>query len=211
MKSLFALTGGISCGKSAAETCLKEYGIRFFIDTDAVCHELYENLPFHAAEQIRRRWGDDCVSAGGKVSRTNLSAKLFGQDQDKKLAELNAIIHPEIKRVVEARIREYRQADSSCPVLVAVPLLFECGWEKEFDAVITVWSSKDVQLERMMKNRGFSEKDALNRINAQISTDLKLEKADFGLINNSSMDVLRIQCEILANELILSSQNLTRK
>jgi len=85
-------------------------------------------------------------------------------------------------------------------VLFEVPLLYEAGMEDKFDAVICVWTSAVSQHKRL-KERGFDEKDIRLRMNNQLSSDVKLEKADYGLINESRVELLNEQCTILNHQI----------
>jgi dephospho-CoA kinase len=83
-------------------------------------------------------------------------------------------------------------------VLFDVPLLFEAGWESHFDAVLAVWAEPEVRWKRLTE-RGMSDEDVRRRDDAQMPSAVKLERADFALINNGTLDDLRLQCEIVSD------------
>ena len=58
MKPL-ALTGGIACGKTTAGHFLLEAGFSHIYDTDAVCHDLYDDPTPELLAGMREKWGDD--------------------------------------------------------------------------------------------------------------------------------------------------------
>lgn len=192
MKPL-ALTGGIASGKSTAARFLLEAGFSHVYDTDAICHELYEEPTPELSDGLRKLWGDDVVSPGGAIDRAVLSGRLFGAaDSAAAFAALNAIVHP----AVEKRLREYleRDAEDDGLALVEVPLLFEIGWDRKFLRTIAVWTPRELQIARLMARGGMSREDAETRLSVQMSGDARLAKADFGLINNGSPEHLRKQC-----------------
>ena len=192
MKPL-ALTGGIASGKSTAARFLLEAGFSHVYDTDAICHELYEDPTPELSGGLRKLWGDDVVSPGGAIDRAVLSGRLFGAaDRDAAFAALNAIVHP----AVEKRLREYLERDGEDDglALVEVPLLFEIGWDRKFLRTIAVWTPRELQIARLMARGGMSREDAESRLSVQMSGDARLAKADFGLINNGSPEHLRKQC-----------------
>lgn len=203
LNPLIALTGGIACGKSLAQSFLKDAGIHACVDTDAVCHRLYRHLPDDAARKMRAAWGGSVVSDDGSVDRESLSRAVFSDaaGTDSALALLHEIIHPEIERETARLVRSFAEDGYHGPVLVAVPLLYEYDLQGRFDKVVAVWCSREAQIARLMARGGFSRDEAIRRIDVQMPVDRKLELADFGLINNGTPDALRIQCETLARQL----------
>ena len=188
-----ALTGGIASGKSTAARFLLEAGFSHVYDTDAICHELYEDPTPELSGGLRKLWGDAVFTPGGAVDRAVLSRLLFGAtDRAAAFAALNAIVHP----AVEKRLREYldRDAEDDGLALVEVPLLFEIGWDRKFLRTIAVWTPRELQIARLMARGGMSREDAESRLSVQMSGGARLAKADFGLINNGSEEHLRKQC-----------------
>ena len=156
-----ALTGGIACGKSLVAKILEELGVEI-IDADAIVHELIPD----------------------PAERRRIAAEVF-KDAAKRKA-LEARLHP----IVKERIREFFVADSATRV-AAVPLLYECGWEDEFDCVICVSSRRETQIERMMTTRGYSRDEAEARLAAQLPVEEKAARADLVVENNGTPDELR--------------------
>ena len=74
-----------------------------------------------------------------------------------------------------------------------MPLLYESGFDNIFDRVIIVAVNQQLQLQRLMARNKFSESEAKLRINSQISQEEKLEKADYIIYNNESLDNLQEQ------------------
>ena len=75
-------------------------------------------------------------------------------------------------------------------IVLDIPLLFEAKMDKWAKPIIVVWVNPETQLQRLMARDGSSEEDALNRINAQMSLDLKRSKADMVIANTGSLDEL---------------------
>ena len=199
MKPL-ALTGGIASGKSTAGRFLLEAGFSHLYDTDAICHELYEEPPPELAGAFRELWGDDVVSPAGAIDRAVLSRRLFAAtDRAKAFVTLNGLVHPMVERRLQERLE--RDAGDDGLVLVEVPLLFEIGWERKFLRTIAVWTPYETQIDRLMARGGFSREEAESRLSVQMSCDTKLARADFGLINNGGPEHLRMQCFELAAHL----------
>ena len=204
MKPL-ALTGGIACGKTTAGHFLLQAGLSHIYDTDAICHDLYDDPTPELLDGMRKNWGDGVVTADSRIDRTALSRLLFSaEDREGAFAALNALVHP----AVERRLEELMERDAFREdelVLVEVPLLFEIGWETRYSRTIAVWMPREMQIARLMERNGLSRGEAESRLGVQMSADAKLARADFGLINNGGLEHLRKQCFELAARLKLSA------
>ncbi|MDF3130096.1 dephospho-CoA kinase [Kiritimatiellaeota bacterium B1221] len=187
MTKRIGLTGGIACGKSVVADRLMTHNIPV-LDTDQVAHELLKpgNPVFDA---IVKRFGADMVDAqSGEINRSLLGHKVFGDDAERRA--LNALMHPEIGK----RWRNWLQAQNAEMAVVAIPLLFEVGVEKDFDGILCVWSPEPVMIERM-KKRNLTENEAALRIRAQLPVDLKAEKSTWTLKNNATLENLYTQVD----------------
>ena len=193
--NLIGLTGGPGCGKSAVLKIFASFASWRVFDADEICHELYaeKNSPF--AERIAARWGRDFLLKDGTPDRAKIAGMVFGRKEE--LAWLNSLVHPEIMRRVERGIDACGCTDH---VMLDAPLLFEAGWNRFADSVVAVWSSPEVQMERLLA-RGWTREHAGARIAAQMSASEKLERADYGIINNASPAVLETQCAELEKKL----------
>ena len=193
MKPL-ALTGGIACGKTTAGHFLLQAGFSHIYDTDAICHDLYDDPTPELLDGMRKNWGDGVVTADSRIDRTALSRLLFSaENREGAFAALNALVHP----AVERRLEELMERDAVREdefVLVEVPLLFEIGWETRYSRTIAVWMPREMQIARLMERNGLTRAEAESRLDVQMSADAKLARADFGLINNGGLEHLRKQC-----------------
>ena len=200
MKPL-ALTGGIACGKTTAGHFLLQAGFSHIYDTDAICHDLYDDPTPELLDGMRKNWGDGVVTADSRIDRTALSRLLFSaEDREGAFAALNALVHP----AVERRLHELMDRDAVREdelVLVEVPLLFEIGWESRYSHTIAIWSPRETQVARLMARNGLTREAAEARLAVQMSADEKLARADFGLINNGGPEHLRMQCFALTAHL----------
>ena len=189
-----ALTGGIACGKTTAGHFLLESGFSHIYDTDAICHDLYDNPTTELLDGMRGNWGDEVVTPDSRIDRAALSGRLFSEpDRAGAFASLNALVHP----AVEQRLQELMARDAVGDdelVLVEVPLLFEIGWETRYSYTIAVWMPRQMQIARLMERNGLTRAEAESRLEVQMSADAKLARADFGLINNGGLEHLRKQC-----------------
>jgi len=180
------VTGGIACGKSSVGEALRELGVRI-IDADEVCHELLrKSRPLIG--RIVSSFGTGILGRNGGIDRRILGRIVFADAE--KLKKLNALVHPEARRVINAwlKARNTRAIFSA----VVVPLAYEAGWDRGWDAVICVAAPLSLQISRLEK-KGFSEKDAKARIAAQMPLAEKMNRADYVIFNAGTVADLRQQ------------------
>ena len=160
-----ALTGGIACGKSLAAKMLNDLGVET-LDADDVVHEL---LPDPA-------------------ERRRIAAEVFADPAKRRTLERE--LHPQVRARLFAWLDDPRAAFAP-PRVAVIPLLYEAGWEGDFDLVGCVVSAREAQLKRMTAARGYSREEALARIAAQLPVEDKAARADFVIRNDGSVDDLR--------------------
>ena len=78
-----------------------------------------------------------------------------------------------------------------------IPLLTENSRSGDFDAVIVVDVPEEVQVERMVRDRGWTEDDARSRIGAQATREQRLAAADDVLDNSGALEQLPARVEAL--------------
>ena len=186
------LTGGIGCGKSTASRMFENRGYRR-IDCDALAHDLLAN-DSEVRESIVASFGEGVVSATGSLDRTVLGSIVFGDES--RLSELESILHPKIRDRWESLIA----GDPTSDWIVEVPLLFEKNLQNRVDFTVCVFSGLSTQVERL-EQKGMGRAQALTRINRQMPTEEKAEKADCVLLNEGSLAFLEDQVNQLLTRL----------
>jgi dephospho-CoA kinase len=178
------LTGGVASGKSTVAKLLDEVGA-VVIDADVLAREVVEpGTPGLAA--VVATFGPEVLAADGGLDRARLGAIVFADPEQR--AGLESIIHP----LVRARAAEIEAAAPPGALVVHdIPLLVETGQESDFDAVIVVDLPIDVQLERAMRDRGWTEGEARARIEAQAGRDERLAVATHVVDNTGTYEDLR--------------------
>lgn len=175
MNMRVAITGGIACGKSLFSHYLAQRGMDI-LDADDVVHRLEE--PGGAAVvAIVALFGKGVLRPDGGVDRAALGAHVFADQTER--ARLNGAVHPLVKTVIDAWFVE---SDRRMKAAV-IPLLFEVGWDAEWDVIICLVSSEAIQLRRLMCVRGLTEEQARQRIAAQMPVAEKAARAHY-VVNN---------------------------
>jgi dephospho-CoA kinase len=190
-----ALTGGIATGKTYVATRLREAGVPM-VDADVLSREVVTpGSPALAA--IRKRFGPDAVRRDGTMDRIRVGQIVF-KDKRARL-DLEAIIHP---AVVKAINDFFATLPKRTPFAVAdIPLVFETGRDKEFDAIIVVACPREMQLQRMMERNKLSKEDAERRLAAQLPIDQKVKKATYVIDNSGTFEQTDAQIAKLIEKL----------
>ena len=164
-----AITGGIAAGKSEALAAFARRGAAT-LSADAIVHDLLaEDEDVRGA--IRERWGDDAVG-----NRARIGEIVFRDRAE--LDWLERLLHPKTRAAADAWI-----ASVDAPVaVVEIPLLYETGGEKRFDAVVVVTAPPGVRESR--------RPDLGDREARLIPDDEKVKLADYAFVNDGSLEDL---------------------
>ena len=178
------LTGGIASGKSTVSAICAELGA-VVIDADKLAREVVERgTPGLAA--VVEAFGPELLTPEGDLDRAAMGAIVFNDDAKRK--ELESIVHP----LVFERYAELEAATGPDDVVVHdIPLLAESGRAAEFDQIVVVDAPEEVQVGRMLRDRGWAEADARPRIAAQATREQRLAIATYVVDNTGSLDDLR--------------------
>jgi dephospho-CoA kinase len=189
------LTGGVASGKSAVSAMLRELGA-LVIDADVLAREVVApGTP--GLEAVVAAFGPEVLAHDGSLDRAKLGAVVFGDRASR--AALEGIIHP----LVRARAAEL-EAAAPADVLVVhdIPLLVETGQADAFDAVVVVDVPEEIQVERAVRSRGWSEEEARSRIEAQASRAERLAAATHVVDNSGTFEDLRRRVAEVFAELV---------
>ena len=187
---LVGLTGGIGSGKSTISSLLEGKGA-IIIDADAIVREV--QLPGSAVlTELVAKFGAGVLAADGSLDRQAVANIVFTDPE--ALKALNAIVHPAVGKEMNRRMIEQRTTDHV--VILDIPLLTENPREG-LQGKIVVDVPVEVQVERLVKYRGFDEADARARISRQATREQRLATADFVVDNSGDLADLQPQMEKL--------------
>jgi dephospho-CoA kinase len=196
---LVGLTGGIGSGKSTVSTMLAALGAEI-IDADAITREVQQPGSAVVAA-IADRFGDELLDEDGGLRRADLAEIVFNEPD--ALRDLNAIVHPAVGAKISRRVEELASSDKV--VLLDIPLLTEKTRVK-LQGKIVVDVPVEVQVERLVRHRGFTEADARARIAHQAGREDRLSDADFVIDNSGPIEDLYEQVANLWQSLIALPQ-----
>lgn len=193
---ILGLTGAIGSGKSAV---LAEFSKRNWkcVDADKLCHAVYEKASNSLVTELRKLFGDSCVDASNKIDRRVIAKAVFS---DRELLEkLERLIIPEFKKEFAEFIADCRSENVNA--ICEVPLLFESGYQKDFDAVVGIWTPDELRHERLHKLRNMSHEDIVSRERNQFSPEKKIEMADYCIVNDGTIEDISRQIDLLLQEI----------
>jgi dephospho-CoA kinase len=182
-----AITGGLGSGKSTVSKILAAYLDAELIDTDNLCR--LQMLPgaqgFTSFLQI---FDGKYIQADGAIDRLELRKAVFSDPDIKKTLEniLHPIVRSEVATCCQTSVAQGKI------VVVEVPLLFEVGWQQDFEHTVAVFVLEKVCIQRVMARDGIDKETILNILSSQMPVDIKRRLADF-IIDNSSTFASTIQ------------------
>ncbi|XP_022143346.1 dephospho-CoA kinase isoform X4 [Momordica charantia] len=192
---MVGLTGGISSGKSTVSNLFKAHGIPI-VDADLIARDVVEKGT-GGWKKVVSAFGEDILQVNGEIDRRKLGQIVFSDPAKRKL--LNQLLAPYISSGIFWKIVQLWMKGHKVIVL-DVPLLFEAKMDRWTKPTIVVWVDPETQLRRLVARDGQSDDDARNRINAQMSLDLKRDKADFVIDNTGSLDDLHERFQEVLSE-----------
>jgi dephospho-CoA kinase len=182
---LVGLTGNIGSGKSTVDQLLSERGATI-IDADVLARRAVE-IGTPAYRAIVERWGTSILGPDGMLDRGALRRIVFSEPAE--LEQLNTLVHPEVERM-RAELVEAARLRGDKLVVCDVPLLFERKMTDLFDRIVLVDAPRPVRLERLVRERGLRETEAMDMIVAQMPAELKRARADFVIDNIGTLTQL---------------------
>lgn len=196
MYKVIGLTGGIASGKSTASAYIEEQGFKV-LDADVYARKVTEkdSPGYH---KIIETFGKDILDDDEEIDRAALGKIIFNDPEERQ--KLNDISHPEIRRMMNVDQDAFLKENH---VFLDIPLLFENGLDEKCDLTVTVYVTRENQLERLMSRNGLSEADAAARIDSQMALEEKKVLSDRVFDNNGDKENLFRQID----EFLLELQN----
>jgi dephospho-CoA kinase len=181
---ILGLTGSIGMGKSTTAAFFAEAGVPVH-DSDAAVHRLYEG---EAVAPVEAEFPG--VAVDGRIDRAKLAAQLIGKPD--AIKRLEAIVHP-LVRAATQRFTQAQAAKGARVILLDIPLLFETGGEKNFDAIVVVSSPPAVQRARVLARPGMTAEKLDALLARQMPDAEKRARAHFVVDTSRSFDSARAQ------------------
>lgn len=192
-----ALTGNIGSGKTTVADLFRRWGATV-IDADQLVRQA--QAPGQPVlKTIAARFGAELILTDGSLDRAALRARVLADPA--ALADLNQIVHPEVRRrrlelLDEARARGDRIVVSD------IPLLFEADDPGAFDAVVLVDAPELLRRARLLASRALSPVEADRMMAAQLSSTPKRVRSDYVIDNDRDLAALERAARVVWEALL---------
>jgi dephospho-CoA kinase len=155
------------------------------IDADLLAREVVaKGTPGLA--RVVEQFGEELLTPDGELDRQAMGRLGFGDEAARK--RLEAIVHPLVwERIVELE----EQAPADGVVVHDIPLLAENDRAGDFDVVVVVDAPPEVQVDRMVGDRGWTREEAESRMRAQASREDRLAIATYVVENTGTREDLQ--------------------
>ena len=192
------ITGGIGSGKSLVCRIFSCLGVSVY-DADSRAKSVMTTDGI-LVMQIKKEFGGLSYHADGSLNRNYLAETVFSDPV--RLEVLNKLVHPRVGEDYLSWLEKHKDEDY---VLKEAALLYESGSYKVLDKVIVVHAPEFIRIERVkQRDPHRSEQDIKTIIHNQLNEEVKLQQADFVVINDETKLVIP---QVLALHQVFSSGN----
>jgi dephospho-CoA kinase len=184
MKKLkIGITGGIGSGKTTVCKVFETLGIPVYYADDRAKALMVEDK--NLINFIKQTFGKEAYLPDGSLNRALISHIAFSNPL--KLTELNAAVHPAVLLDGE----KWHKAQKGVPyTLKEAALLYESGSDAVLDKIITVFTPKNIRIERVLERGGLTREEIEARISKQMPDEEKVKKADFIIFNDGKKSLI---------------------
>lgn len=193
------LTGGIGSGKSTVAGVWARMGAEV-IDADSLAKRIMVEDP-QVRRQIVEAFGSMAYRPDGSLNRPHLAAQAFAGG---RVGELNAIVHPAVRRHTQMRFEQAEREGRPACVKEAA-LLLEHGRPEELDIVVVVTAPLGDRIRRAAARDGSTPEEIERRADAQLPQERMAEMADHVIRNEGDLGELTEAAEALAKRLFAAN------
>ena len=152
--------------------------------------------------KIKIEFGDNAYHKN-ELNRSYLAEIVFKNES--KLKQLNAIVHP----VVKTDFINWLSQNSNAKLIIKeAAIMIESGAYKDLDKLIVVNASRNQKIKWIKQRDHLSLEDIENRIQNQLSDEIRNQYADFIIENNSGKMELKQQVLSIYNKLTDQPKNI---
>jgi dephospho-CoA kinase len=173
-----AITGPIGAGKTAALEAFARHGAAT-ISSDEIVHRLLASDP-NVRRELVEHFGADVIGSDG-ADRGKIAEIVFSDPN--QLEWLEGLLHPRVvSENLTWRAEQENSADPPPLTVSEVPLLYETGADRRFDAVVVITAPEALRRERRPV-----EDDRERRLLPEAE---KVALADYAYVNDGTLEEL---------------------
>ena len=192
---VIGILGGIGSGKSAVAQELASRRKLAVIDGDRAGHQALLNPAIK--HRLHQRFGDAVFDQKGDVIRSELARRVFGDSRDAQQAraDLERIVHPEIRNLLAQQIESARAAGNFDAVILDAAVLLEAGWHDLCEALVFIDTPEPIRRNRVLSSRNWTAEQFRQRQESQLPLEQKRRAADFVIENAGSLTAAAAELE----------------
>ena len=193
---IIAVTGGIGSGKSLV---IEEFS-KFPNVVTYIADEETKKLMTTSSDvrkKIIKTFGEEAY-VNNQLNREFIASIVFKDEQ--KLKEINSIVHPEVSK----HFFEFAQLHTDKIILYESALVFETGYAKKFNYVITVTAPLHTRIERIINRDKTIQEQVFQRMSKQWKEDKKTLQSHY-IISNKQIEETKAQIKRIYNILTENS------
>lgn len=182
MKTI-GITGGVGSGKSVVMDILSQICNCIILKADNLAKEL-EKRGEACYDDLVNLLGESILGDDKEIDSKKMSMAIFVDDSGELLMQVNAIVHPAVKREILRRIEEAKETAAVDFFFIEAALLIEDGYEAICDELWYVYADEAIRRERLKQSRGYSDEKIDGILNKQLS-DERFRQSCCKVIDNS--------------------------
>ncbi len=183
------ITGGIGSGKTAFCKEWEKLGA-YVLYADDFAKQLMQEDP-ELQQKIIQAFGEQAYDSEGNVNRPYLAREAFEKG---RVEELNELVHPALWEKA-AELAAQKKQEGTEVFAKEAAILLNNGRPEELDYVILVLADKEQRVQRTTQRDRSSEKLVKDRMSKQPDFDSLTHLADFIVVNNGSLEELKVKAE----------------
>jgi dephospho-CoA kinase len=185
---IIGLTGGSGAGKGEVCKAFLNFGIKA-IDTDKISREVTKK-DSECLRELVEIFSNVILNIHGELDRKKLAEIAFSSKENLEI--LNKITHRHILNKCKAIMLDMRK-NGAKSVIIDAPLLFESGFYKNCDIIISVIANLEKRIERIINRDNITPEQAERRIKNQKNDEFFIKNSDYVIYNNSDYADVYIQ------------------
>ena len=197
MKTI-GITGGVGAGKSEVLDLIEKMCSCTAVRAD----ELAKSLEVRGEvcyEPLVELLGKDVLDEDGQIDRRKMAHMIFADGGD-LLDEVNAIVHPAVKKRIKKMIKDEARSGSADYFFIEAALLIEDGYDKIVDELWYVYADENVRRDRLRKSRGYSDEKISDIMASQNSDEVFRQYCTVVIDNSGSLEETENQLSAIFNE-----------
>ncbi len=182
---VIGITGGVGAGKSQILKYLEEKYRARILMADQAAHIVKEKGQ-SCYEPLVRLLGREVLDEQGEIHKGRMAAMIFSDE--KLLLQVNAIIHPEVRKYIVRQIELERKKGEAKFFFLEAALLIEEHYDEICDELWYIYAEDSIRISRLMESRGYSRQRALQIMKGQLLEEEFRRGCQFVIDNSGKLE-----------------------